>query len=87
MPAWWVKYHVVFEIDRENDETQLIKRHDEMTIDEPDIQTEEQALEYLEDLFTNSDDHIVDLDGIPFGNINSETLEIDEIVLMKKDEP
>ena len=90
MTTWRVKYHVVFEIDREKeassipslfiDGKQFIKRHDEMTIDEPDIHTEEQALEYLEDLFTNSDDHIVDLDDIPFGNINSETLEIDEIV-------
>ena len=92
MPTWWVKYHVVFEIDRGNkpsgvpslfsDGTQILKRHDDMTIDEPDIHTEEQAREYLEDFFKNSDDHIVDLDGIPFGDINSETLEIDEIVQM-----
>jgi len=90
MTTWRVNYHVLFEIDREKeassipslfiDGKQFIKQHDEMTIDEPDIHTEEQALEYLEYLFTNSDDHIVDLDGIPFGNINSETLEIDKIV-------
>ena len=64
MPTWWVNYHVVFEIDREKepsgvpslfiDGTQWIKRHDEMTIDEPDIHTEEQALDYLEDLFGNN---------------------------------
>ena len=47
MPTWWVNYHVVFEIDREEeassitslfiDGKQWITRPDEMTIYEPEL--------------------------------------------------
>ena len=62
-----------------------------MTIAEPDIHTEEQVQGHLEGLFTNSvrnrDQPIVDVENVPFDDLLSETLEIDETVLVIKYEP
>ena len=90
MPTWWVRYHVEFEIDRGSDGTQIVKRDNDMTIADANIHTEEQVHEHIKDLYTNSDDPIVDLndpDSIPVDDVLSETLKIDETVLVIKYEP
>ena len=67
---WELKYHIVFELD---DGTEVI-RHSSSVVE---VETEKESVEWLEDQYENSDDPLVDMEGL-FGKIRAETLEIDE---------
>ncbi|HIF59738.1 MAG TPA: hypothetical protein EYQ26_09640 [Rhodospirillales bacterium] len=55
-------------------------RKDMRTIEDPDVETEDKAREWLSNRYKNSDDPMVDMVGLLAG-INNEELIIDEVIL------
>ena len=76
MALWIISYHIDFKMD---DGTK-ITRKDMRTIEDPDIETEDKAREWLSDRYKSSDDPMVDMVGLLAGIINEELI-IDEVIL------
>jgi len=98
--GWLVKFHIVFEIDRGSGEPQIIKRYDDITINDQSVTTEEDARQHLKKLYKKKNGFIVDpkkaksfitdLRDIPLTaflarDITAKTLEIEEVVWVVKD--
>lgn len=76
MALWIISYHIDFKMDDGTNVT----RKDMRTVEDPNINTEDKAREWLSDRYKNSDDPMVDMAGLLSG-INNEELIIDEVIL------
>jgi len=76
MALWIISYHIDFKMD----DGKNVTRKDMRTVEDPNINTEDKAREWLSDRYKNSDDPMVDMAGLLSG-INNEELIIDEVIL------
>ena len=80
MALWIISYHIEFQMD---DGSNIIKK-DMRTVEDPDIDSENKARNWIEDRYKNSTDPMVDMTGLLAG-VKSEKFLIDEIILHQFD--
>ena len=80
MALWIISYHIEFQMD---DGRNIVKK-DMRTVEDPDIDSENKARNWIADRYENSTDPMVDMTGLLAG-VKSEKFLIDEIILHQFD--
>ena len=80
MALWIISYHIEFQMD----DGEIIVKKDMRTIENPDIDSEDKARNWISDQYENSQDPMVDMTGLLAG-VKSEKFLIDEIILHQFD--
>ena len=80
MALWIISYHIEFQMD----DGEIIVKKDMRTIENPDIDSEDKARNWISDQYENSQDPKVDMTGLLSG-VKNEKFLIDEIILHQFD--
>ena len=80
MTLWIISYHIEFQMD----DGEIIVKKDMRTIENPDIDSEDKARNWISDQYENSQDPMVDMTGLLSG-VKNEKFLIDEIILHQFD--